>query len=154
MKPVHAIFLAVSFFLILAILAAPYIASLGQHGAYAVINAGFAPYCHQRSDRSYFVFGSQFPVCARCLGIYSGMLAGSVFFSILWRRTGIPPGWIIIAASAPMVLDGFTQLLGMRQSTNILRLTTGLVFGMAIPVYLIAIGEELLARRIKQKKQT
>jgi uncharacterized membrane protein len=82
------------------------------------------------------------------------MLAGSVFFSILWRRTGIPPGWIIIAASAPMVLDGFTQLLGMRQSTNILRLTTGLVFGMAIPVYLIAIGEELLARRIKQKKQT
>jgi hypothetical protein len=28
--------------------------------------------CHQRPERSFFLWGSQMPVCARCLGIYAG----------------------------------------------------------------------------------
>ena len=28
--------------------------------------------CHQRPERSFFLWGSQMPVCARCMGIYAG----------------------------------------------------------------------------------
>lgn len=28
--------------------------------------------CHQRPERSFFLWGSQMPVCARCAGIYAG----------------------------------------------------------------------------------
>ena len=28
--------------------------------------------CHQRPERSFFLWGSQMPVCARCIGIYAG----------------------------------------------------------------------------------
>src|SRR5437867_4112806 len=27
--------------------------------------------CHQRPERSFFLWGSQMPVCARCMGIYA-----------------------------------------------------------------------------------
>lgn len=45
--------------------------------------------CHQRPERSFFLFGAQLPVCARCAGIYAGAaltaLAGS-----LWARVHGP----------------------------------------------------------------
>jgi hypothetical protein len=34
--------------------------------------------CHQRPERSFHFWGAQFPVCARCAGIYVGAVAGAV----------------------------------------------------------------------------
>jgi uncharacterized membrane protein len=35
---------------------------------------------------------------------------------------------------APMAIDGLTQLLGLRQSNNILRFSTGLIAGLLLGV--------------------
>src|SRR5437667_1873786 len=64
--------------------------------------------CHQLPERSFFLWGSQMPVCARCLGIY----AGAAIAAVVWcaRRAGpaCPPkadtlvgpyadrGWLIV----------------------------------------------------------
>src|SRR5258708_567289 len=48
--------------------------------------------CHQRPERSFFLFGAQLPVCARCAGIYAGAAVTAVVAwcwsaSSQWRPT-------------------------------------------------------------------
>jgi hypothetical protein len=41
--------------------------------------------CHQRPERSFFLWGSQMPVCARCLGIYAGAAITALVLPIVAR---------------------------------------------------------------------
>ena len=41
--------------------------------------------CHQRPDRSFFLWGSQMPVCARCLGIYAGAALAAIALPFVAR---------------------------------------------------------------------
>ena len=34
--------------------------------------------CHQRPERSFYLWSTQFPVCARCAGIYAGAALGVI----------------------------------------------------------------------------
>lgn len=92
----------------------------------------FSPLCHQLPERSFFLFGHQLPVCARCLGIYAGAFLGSFF-----AKKESPSPWVLVAGLFPMAVDGGTQLL-FRESTNFLRLTTGLIAGFVTVFYLYA----------------
>jgi uncharacterized membrane protein len=77
-----------------AALAVPY---LFTHGAPAVAMAlqhGFALVCHQRPERSFWLFGTEVGVCARCLGIYLGAALGLMFstsrlFALRWLATAV-----------------------------------------------------------------
>lgn len=92
----------------------------------------FSPICHQLPERSFFLFGHQLPVCARCTGIYFGAFLGSFF-----ARKESPHPLFLVAALIPLALDGGTQLL-FRESNNMLRLGTGLIAGFAVVFYLYA----------------
>lgn len=92
----------------------------------------FSPICHQLPERSFFLFGHQLPVCARCTGIYFGAFLGS-----FCAREKAPPRWVFIGGVTPLVLDGVTQLF-FRESTNVLRLITGLLAGFVVVFYLYA----------------
>jgi uncharacterized membrane protein len=147
MRAAHLIFLLASLVLFTPIFTAPWLASRG-HGSLSSFNyALYSTVCHQRADRSFFIFGAKMGVCSRCFGIYLGIVLGSLAYPLLRRSGRMPAGWIILAALAPMALDGGTQLTGLRESTNILRTATGLLFGAAVPYYLIpaldAVLEEL-----------
>jgi hypothetical protein len=41
--------------------------------------------CHQRPERSFFLWGSQMPVCARCLGIYAGAALAAILLPFVAR---------------------------------------------------------------------
>src|SRR5262245_19064114 len=48
--------------------------------------------CHQRPERSFHLFGTQMPVCARCVGIYAGAAAAAALLWLFGDRRGDVPG--------------------------------------------------------------
>jgi uncharacterized membrane protein len=83
--------------------------------------------CHQMPSRCFFIGRFQVAICERDLALYGGAcLAGVVFGMVRDRVRPLPiPVWLILVA--PLVLDGVTQLLGLRYSTWQLRTITGLL---------------------------
>src|SRR5574341_842745 len=49
--------------------------------------------CHQIGERSFHIAGQQLPLCARCTGIYMGVLTGFTLMTLWGRRraAGLPP---------------------------------------------------------------
>jgi uncharacterized membrane protein len=92
-----------------------------------MMNAGAIYGCHQKPERSFFIKGYQFPVCARCAGI--------LFIKpIAWLLNCIAdiPSWGSIFLIIPMAVDGTLQYLLKTESTNKRRFITGLFGGFAI----------------------
>ncbi|MGB9953414.1 DUF2085 domain-containing protein [Haloarcula marismortui] len=92
-------------------------------------------FCHGRSERCFCYRGYQFPLCARCSGIYIGF----VLVLVTELYLGLPPRSFLPAyllLIVPMGIDGTTQLLGSRESNNPLRLITGLLGGIGIMMLL------------------
>ena len=105
--------------------------------------------CHQMPERSLFVKGYQFPVCARCTGvIISSFLATFIFF---WYRLSIR---MSILFCVIMFIDWFIQRINIRASTNLRRFVTGLFGGygfMTLQMYLywgiyVLVSKYLLGR--------
>lgn len=135
--------------LVAAVFTAPYLLDAGHDTLAAVNYELFSGVCHQRPERSYTIFGNKMGACARDLGIYSGLLVGSLLFPVLWGKKDLPPAWVILAAVFPLAVDGGTQLTGFRESNNTLRVVTGFLFGAAIPYYIIP-PIEMLVDEVKK----
>jgi uncharacterized membrane protein len=97
--------------------------------------------CHQIASRSYFLNGNEMPFCARDLGLFIGLAAG--FGIVTFYRYKINP-FIALLGLVPIGVDGGLQLVTGYESNNVLRLSTGIVAGVAM-VLLIALYVFLLS---------
>ena len=113
--------------------------------------------CHQKHDRSWKINENQMPVCTRDVGIFMGFFMGSLFFRLrgynrwtvrdsflsvfdddsiesVYINDGRLRMMILFLALGifPMAMDGFTQLLTVYESTNIIRVITGFMAGFVI----------------------
>ncbi len=82
--------------------------------------------CHQHADRSFFINGNQMPYCARCTGMFLGIAFGALIGAFFRVRIGILLYFIVII---PMGLDGVIQLVTSYESTNFIRIVTGMLTG-------------------------
>lgn len=89
-------------------------------------------FCGQVPSHSFYVAGYQMCLCARCLAIYSALLAGGLILAMFrHRRIFQPISWKFwVLGMLPMALDGGTQLFGWHESNVYLRLLTGAIFGI------------------------
>lgn len=102
--------------------------------------------CHQKAERSYLLHGNQMPVCARDVGLLAGLAVGfgvgvaaegqarvgDSAARLLHVRRHALVALILAMLLAPLAIDGFLQLLTPYESTNVVRSTTGFLFGMGI----------------------
>jgi uncharacterized membrane protein len=101
----------------------------------------FRLFCHGMPERSLVLFGEAMPVCARCLGIYGGILAGLLVF-VSWPRIEERAARLMtFAAAIPIGIDGITQAAGLRTSTNGLRVSTGLAVAIVFAIWALAAVE-------------
>jgi uncharacterized membrane protein len=114
----------------------------------------FSAICHQKDDRCLHLMGEPFAACSRCTFMYLGVLASSIAYPLLgWPRR--PRVLYLFIAAAPLILDGGTQLIGLRESTNTIRALTGVIFGCAMAFYIAPEAVptvSLLISRIKKWK--
>ena len=95
--------------------------------------------CHRIPERSFFFRGHQFPVCARCTGFYITLFMYFVYAYFFYINYNIYLISLAILLLLPSFLDGITQLFGLRESNNVLRLITGLMGGIGLGIIIKAI---------------
>lgn len=134
-----------------AIVLAPYLRSRGVPLA-RFLYFCFSSVCHQIPGRSFSAFGQPMAVCARCLGIYAGFLAGMGLYPLLrgFSRVRLPKMKIFLAVSLPIVADTAGNLLGLWATTDVLRLATGCLWGIILPFYFLTGLAELASRGKKR----
>ena len=99
----------------------------------------FQIFCHGMKERALVVFGEPMPICARCFGIYAGLLAGIAIYALIpWLRERAARVMLFVAL-VPIGVDGVTQWMGLRTSTNELRIATGLAVAIAFTLWSLAV---------------
>lgn len=112
------------------------------HGASPKWRYLFRTLCHGKPERSFHLFDTPMPICARCTGIYLGVLAGIALFRLVipWLQERVMR-IVAFVALTPLAIDGLTQLTGMRESTNELRVVTGVIAGLAFGLWILSAVE-------------
>jgi uncharacterized membrane protein len=84
------------------------------------------------------IMGWKIAICERDVGIYGSILVSGVVFGLArkalrWegRRLRKMPIWLYGLLLVPMLIDGASQLMGLRESDWWLRIVTGVLFGGA-----------------------
>lgn len=108
--------------------------------------------CHQKTERSFYLNSNQMPFCSRCTAIWIGLVVGlgfMVFYSINLDEKFI---FVIIIGLVPIGIDGVGQLLMLWESTNIMRVITGLLIGIVCGISIGIIIDEI--KTIRPFKKT
>ena len=92
--------------------------------------------CHRIPERSFFIKGRQFPVCARCTGFYTGLIAYLIVHAFYEHPYDINMLIVSMMLMIPVAIDGITQYFGPRESTNSLRFITGFIGGVGLIIFL------------------
>ena len=103
--------------------------------------------CHRISSHSFQVDGQQFPLCARCTGMYLGALLGLAYQAAQGKLGKMPPlktyfvlGLLVLAFGIDGVnsyLHFFPKAPSLYQPQNWLRLVTGAGMGLAMAAVLL-----------------
>lgn len=111
--------------------------------------------CHQIEARTYHTHDHALPLCARCTGIYLGVLTGLSFFAARGRlRAARLPSISVLAVMVLLgmgyVFDGLNSYLSIFEAYtpvyephNTLRLLTGLIFGLAMIMVVLPVFNAL-----------
>jgi uncharacterized membrane protein len=105
----------------------------------ALIYAVFSPLCHQIPERCFYFRGFPVAVCGRCLGIYSGFVAGTLFHPILqgFARPRLPAVRALAALSIPIGVDVAGNVLHAWSSPTGIRFVTGIIWGVILPFFVL-----------------
>jgi uncharacterized membrane protein len=161
---------------VLLSIAAPLLMAIGRTELALTIYAAYEFTCHQWPFRSFFLLGEQptysfdalvsmvggahvydfvgnphlgfkLAFCERDLGIYGAILLAGLTYALLRQRAAPASFRVYLLLCIPIAVDGFTQLLGWRESTWELRLLTGALFGSASVWFVYPRFEAFLGER-------
>lgn len=103
--------------------------------------------CHQLPERSFFINGKQFPVCARCTGVTIGQLS-AIGAALVTQKANFRLALILLGI---MGIDWGLQAAKFKESTNLRRFITGIFGGFGIITLYFWFGKSILKLFIKTK---
>ncbi|MGE3465620.1 MAG: DUF2085 domain-containing protein [Pyrinomonadaceae bacterium] len=131
--------LAVVLIWVLLIVAAPVVKAGGFAAVSTPLFSFFSFMCHQLPERSFHIAGEQFGVCSRCFGVYFGLLLGVAVYP-LWRNIEeiepLPRFWLFLSL-IPITIDWSLTVFDIWENTQLSRLITGLILGLACATFIV-----------------
>lgn len=113
---------------------------------YEVVVTMCSYFCHQEPQRSFFLLDTQFPLCARCTGLYGFLVVGGLFSATIFRKTNFHPQ-VIFLFIAFSVSSGIEAILEnwFFQTNNNFRFVSGSVSGffLGLIIFHFLIKKEL-----------
>jgi uncharacterized membrane protein len=136
---VWAITATVTLLFVSLIVIAPVALAHGHDSMALVIYNSFSKFCHQIPERSFYLDGHPFAVCARCTGIYFGFAAGVLCYPLArsLKRGAAPARQWLLAALVPTALDFALDFFGVWQNTHLSRSLTGALLGAVTAFYVV-----------------
>lgn len=124
--------------LISVIFLAPYLKSRGIQ-ANVFLYAFTGSICHQVPVRCIHMWNHPLAVCSRCLGIYTGFLAGTLVYPFFHGFTHTRPPRIetMIIMTIPIGIDAMGNFFHFWNSAGWLRFSVGLFWGGLLPYFFI-----------------
>ena len=102
--------------------------------AFAVYGVG-SVVCHQKPERSFYLWATQLPVCARCTGIYLGaaamVIAGAAHTGRTARATDAIRAIVVIASIPTVATLVYEWTTGVMPS-NVIRFAAGVPLGIVV----------------------
>lgn len=100
--------------------------------------------------------GFKVALCQRDVAIYAAIALCGLLFGLLRNRLESPSIRVYLLLLIPIALDGGTQLIGLRESTWLLRSVTGVIFGAAtvwlVYPYVEAAMEEVIETELARSQ--
>lgn len=121
------------------IISAPLLKEMGYTTLSTDIYYGLSFICHQIPERSFHIHEDKLAVCARCAGVYAGVLLGFLFYPLFRSLNNIhplPKVWLILA-TFPVAIDWGLTFFGIWENTHLTRFLTGALLGAACAVYIL-----------------
>jgi len=131
----------------------------GQDSVYTVdqlrdlVNVHDESFLYWRDFRGNVELGYKMALCERDTAIYAAMALGGMMFGLMHRQLK-PLDWriYIVAFILPILADGGSQLIGLRESNYIFRTITGAWFGLG-SVWLAYPYIETAMRELREQAQ-
>jgi uncharacterized membrane protein len=108
-----------------------------------------ASVCHQIPSHSFQNTGVQFPLCARCTGLYLGSMIGMIYYFLQGKKTKFPAKpllvfllFLFLAWAGDGANSLITALFGktlVYETTNLTRLMTGFGMGLVMSTILMTL---------------
>jgi uncharacterized membrane protein len=148
-----AVVVALAVFIILFFIQLPPSTLLGKADV-----VGYA-ICHRIPERSFILNGRQLPLCARCTGTFLGAVLGLTAMLLLGRRRAsrlppVPVLAVLVIFVGLWAFDGLNSYLTffpgaphLYEPQNWLRLTTGMLNGLALITFVVPIFNFTLWRK-------
>lgn len=125
----------------------PFLHDIISFKALYYIDRSLGLICHKRIDRSLLIFDQYIHICARCFAFYFTSLIILIFFC-LNRTYRISSHVVFYSLISPLILDGMTQLLGFRESSNHIRVITGVLASIGVSPVIYAKYYTLFLRKV------
>jgi len=105
--------------------------------------------CHQLPERSFILWSAQWPVCARCTGIYAGAAVAAIFATVRLKRIRLRPDTtqagftsqqarlMLAVAAAPTALTLAYEWTTGTTPSNAVRALSGAPLGAAIGLIIV-----------------
>jgi len=90
---------------------------------------GTVPLCNKNKDRAPRIGEFVFPLCWRCSGVILGLFIAMLCRKVFPAMECIPLLFAMLL-TFPLIIDGTTQYITKKESNNMRRFVTGILFSM------------------------